>query len=137
LQHWLALSKAEGVIEQAYIAAAIPYAEMAALLKTFTFEAQDPREVLTSAIQQSLPTTVEVSELLVGEAESVGPGVYALDAQVSLRAHNGRDALEALWALGEPAYGLTWRRFSLHADPKERRIDLSGELSAVVVHAAE
>ena len=137
LAQWLALVNVEDTINRAYGEAALPYAEMAVGLSTFSLKVKDPRKTLETAIRGQLPAAVEVKDLLVGEPTRQADGVYTLSARLHLTTTGDREAIQAIWALGEPAQGIAWKDYTVSVDAEQRRIDISGELDAVVVQAVE
>jgi len=135
--HWRSVLASREAIDRAYAGAAVPYAEMAAGLWTFSLEPGDPRQALEAAIRDRLAGGTRVEELLIGEPEILGAGVFELEARLKLAAGSTANAFEALWGLGEPGYGLRWRSFSVQPGPANAHIEIIGELSAVVVQAVE
>jgi len=135
--HWRRVLASREAIDRGYAGAAVPYAEMAAGLWTFSLESGDPRQALEAAIRGRLARGTRVLELLVGEPETLGAGVFELEARLKLAARSTGGAFEALWDLGEPSHGLRWRSFAVQPEPANAHIEIIGELSAVVVQAVE
>jgi hypothetical protein len=134
---WRRVLASREAIDRAYAEAAVPYAEMAAGLWTFSLGSGDPRQALEAAIRDRVARGTRVLELLIGEPETLDAGVFELEARLKLAAGSTRSAFEALWDLGEPAYGIRWTNFTVQIAPSNSHIEIIGELSAVVVQAVE
>ena len=87
------------------------------------------------AIGAGLPAGV--TSLVVGQAQPRGAGVSAVRASIAVRSSDADGLLRFLWAVGDPSAGMVWQEMNLAADARGHRLDLTGEVLALVVEAAE
>lgn len=136
----LRIVQAEKEINRAYGRSALVYAQRMADLATFRAErGGNPQTILEQWIREQLVAgpALRLDSIQTEAPRALAEGVFRLNAEVKWRAYTHQAALEGLRALGRPAAGLVWERFTLDADEGKRFVDVEGRLVAVIVESFE
>ena len=126
-------------IENRYIDIALSYAEMMAGLGTFKDRDGLDGVFVESLVRERISALDPIDELNieVGEPQRFAEGVRRVVMTLSFTTESDRDALLAISTLGIPDQGLSWERFSLSADRRERKVRVAGQLASLIVEPAE
>ena len=132
--------EAEGDIQSAYQDLAVSYATNMAERATF-YEGGDarPKRVAGDAVRRLLEPLqgVSVRHQTFGEPRKRGNGVFTVSVDIELEALTHQGAIESVMVLGQPRRGLVWQELDLQADPERQKVNIKGQLLAVIVQSAE
>lgn len=115
----------------------VPYAEAMGALIGFVSTGQINETEIRTALLQSLPATVELNEVIVGQGATGKGGSQVLPITVSFTSRNSQALTTALLMLGNPANGSLWQEFRLKTDPQQRLISVEGTLMLLALGPAE
>lgn len=126
-------------ITSAYADIALVYVERMSNVIMFAPAINDP----AGLAEQRIAATLGEREIVLQSAVSVetvaeiADGVHKFRAVVSFETESSQQALEALYALGNPRHGLAWERLTVTADADLRRIIIDGVIGGLVIESAE
>ena len=120
-----------------YQTIAVPYAESVATFATLYPAGEDPAEIAKKRIAGLLPKNVEMSGLLIAQANTNEKGATWLTATLVLSG-NDSDAFEqAILALGDAANGTVWKEMTIVGDVEHRTLRASGQLALLMIEQVE
>jgi hypothetical protein len=126
-------------IDKAYVEVAVAYAERMAGLATFLTTKIDDKTFLESIIRDRLAAAGPYEELRMtfGVPQVFEQGVRRHLVDLSFSTLSDRQALYALATLGIPEQGMAWDSFAVAADRQQKRITITGRLTALLIEPAE
>lgn len=128
----------ERAINEAYGQMALPYAQRIALMNTFVLEKGEPGSQLSGVVRQlAEQNEVTVEQLNIGTPQVLSDGVFGLQADVELSSLSSNGIWSIFLALAEQQRGFMWKSFKLRALTDEKKVLLSGQITAVLVQAVE
>lgn len=131
---------ARAAIDSAYVEIGIPYAERVAELSTFVTEPVGDGAAFAAGGVRRILDEVGAFRILALEGSAAGPATGSARAyQINVVFSSGSDAaaLAAVALLGMPERGYSWNHVTVAADRANREVHVTGNLTAIVVEAAE
>lgn len=129
---------AEG-IRETYQEHAFDYARDMSRVRTLMLDrSRDPTTVAADAVREVVRAGPVVDPAVeAGTAQDRGGGVHQVLVSVDFTTPSDRHADRVIRQLGDPATGSVWAEVSLVADPKAKRVTVSGQLRTLVIESAE
>ena len=120
-----------------YQTIAVPYAESVATFATLYSAGEDPVEIAKKRIAGLLPKNVEMSDLLIAQANANEKGVTWLNATLVLSGSDSDAFEQAILTLGDAANGTVWKGMTIAGDAEHRTLRASGQLALLMIEQAE
>ena len=134
LKHFLAYAPQ---IRARYHAIAAPYAESVATFATLYPVGETSAEAAKKGIAGLLPKNVEMSGLMIAQANPSDKGATWLTATLVLSSSDSEAFEKAILALGDAANGTIWKGLTIAGDAEHRTLRASGQLALLMVEQAE
>ena len=134
LKHFLAYAPQ---VRARYHAIAAPYAESVATFATLYPAGETPAEIVKKRVAGLLPKNVEMSDLMIAQANPSDKGATWLAATLVLSSGDSEAFEKAILTLGDAANGTIWKRMTIAGDAEHRTLHASGQLALLMVEQAE
>lgn len=120
-----------------YQTIAVPYAESVATFATLYSAGEDPAEIAKKRIAGLLPKNVEMSDLMIAQANANEKGVTWLTATLVLSGNDSAAFEQAILTLGDAANGTVWKGMTIAGDAEHRTLRASGQLALLMIEQVE
>jgi hypothetical protein len=125
------------LIRKRYQLVSVPYAEAVAPVAALYSVGEQPKAVVTRAIQSLVDPNVQVKAMLISEGASTKQGVSLFSVGLSLESGDSQALLRSLLALGDAGGGSIWKEISLGVDSDRRVVQVGGTLTVLAIQQAE
>lgn len=120
-----------------YHAIAAAYAESVATFATLYTAGASPAEIAKKRVAGLLPKNVEMSDLMVAQANASDKGATWLTATLVLSSSDSEAFEKAILSLGDAFNGTIWKGMTIASDAEHRTLRASGQLALLMVEQAE
>ena len=134
LKHFLAYAPQ---VRARYHAIAVPYAESVATFATLYSAGETPAEIAKKRVAGLLPKNVEMSDLMIAQANPGDKGAIWLTASIVLSSSDSDAFEKAILVLGDAANGTIWKGVTIAGDTEHHTLRASGQLALLMVEQVE
>jgi len=116
---------------------AVPYAESVATFATLYPKGENPAAVAKEYLAGLLVAPIKLGEVLISTAPGSDSGAVMLIASLNFASNDSMAFEKALLNLGDATNGTVWKELTVTANPDQRELNASGQLTLLMVEQVE